>query len=501
MDALLPERRFAFRIGVHVGDVMVSGDDLLGDAVNIAARLQASPSQEASAFQKRPSNMSARRSHSGWMTSGLNPSRTLRSVIRVFAVIDAGVGSSLDGAAQDLALPDKPSIAVLPFTNMSGDPEQDYFADGIVEEIIAALSRFRSLFVIARNSTFTYKGKAVDVRHVSRELGVRYVLEGSVRKAGNRLRIIAQLIDATTGSHIWSERYDGGVTDIFDLQDRVTEAIVGAIEPTITLSEIERAKRKRPDSLDAYDCVMRALPAVWSHDTETIAEGLRLAEQAMVLDPTYALPKALGAWCYAQRVTYMRTSDPAADRAKALQLAREAASLDSNDPLVLTVLSAAYVLGGKFDLGLATIEKALALDPNSAWAWLRSGWANFYASNPDRAIEHFHRSMRLSPLDPMHFNALVGIGAAHFGKGQYDEAARWIEQALREKPSATWVYRLLTTTYANAGRLEEAKQAAAKLLEAFPGLTVSKAMDAAPGQPDTIVRYAQGLREAGLPEE
>jgi adenylate cyclase len=164
------------------------------------------------------------------------------------------------------------------------------------------------------------------------------------------------------------------------------------------------------------------------------------------------------------------------------------------------VLSGAYVLGGKFDLGLATIEKALALDPNSTWAWLRSGWANFYTSHPDKAIEHFQRAMRLSPLDPMHFNALVGIGAAHFGKGEYDEAARWIEQALREKPSATWVYRLLTTTYANAGRLEEAKSTAAKLLEAFPGLTVSKAMDAAPGQPDTIVRYAQGLREAGLPE-
>ena len=236
-----------------------------------------------------------------------NIEEPIRALPRREASLAAHRLSTRDADSKATALPDKPSIAVLPFTNMSGDPEQDYFADGMVEEIIAALSRFRSLFVIARNSTFTYKGKAVDVRQVSRDLGVRYVLEGSVRKAGNRLRIIAQLIDASTGNHIWSERYDGDLADIFDLQDRVTEAIVGAIEPTITLSEIERAKRKRPDSLDAYDCVMRALPTVWSHDAEAIAEGLRLAEQAMVLDPTYALPKALAAWCYAQRVTYMRT--------------------------------------------------------------------------------------------------------------------------------------------------------------------------------------------------
>ena len=497
------ERRLQFRIGIHVGDVMVRDGDLLGDGVNIAARLE-SLADPGSVYISAETHAYARRTLTlGFDDLGPQKVKNIEEPVYVFRVaattLPAAGPTQRTGSTKPLPLPDKPSIAVLPFTNMSGDPE-DYFSDGIVEEIISALSRFRSLFVIAHNSTFAYKGKAVDVRHVSRDLGVRYVLEGSVRKAGNRLRIIAQLIDASTGNHIWSERYDGDLADIFDLQDRVTEAIVGAIEPTITLSEIERAKRKRPDSLDAYDCVMRALPTIWSHDAEAIAEGLRLAEHAIALEPTYAFPRALAAWCYAQGVTYMRTPCPAEDRAKAIKLAQEAASLDSNDPLVLTVLSGAYVLGGKFDLGLATIEKALALDPNSAWAWLRSGWANFYTSHPDKAIEHFHRSMRLSPLDPLHFNALVGIGAAHFGKGQYDEAARWIEQALREKPSATWVYRLLTTTYANAGRLEEAKQAAAKLLEAFPGLTVSKAMDAAPGQPDTIVRYAQGLREAGLPE-
>jgi adenylate cyclase len=344
------------------------------------------------------------------------------------------------------------------------------------------------------------RAKAVDVRQVSRELGVRYVLEGSVRTAGNRLRVVAQLIDATDGSHVWADRYEGEFADIFDLQDRVTEAIVGAIEPTITLSEIERAKRKRPDSLDAYECAMRAIPAVWSHDLEATAEGLRLAERAIAMDPTYPLPKALAAWCYAQRVTYMRTPLPAEDRAKALRLAQEAASLDSNDPLVLTVLSAAYGLVGQFDLGLAAIDKALALDPNSAWAWLRSGWSNNHAGKPDKAIEHFQRAMRLSPLDPMRFNALIGIGAAHFYKGQYDAAIGWMEKGLHEKPSAIWLYRLLTAAYAHAGRLEEAKRAVARFREAYPGMTVSKAIDAAPPSSPLIERIAEGLRKAGLPE-
>jgi adenylate cyclase len=413
------------------------------------------------------------------------------------------VPSSISAGAEQtkpLPLPDKPSIAVLPFTNISPDPEQDFFADGIAEEIIAALSRFRSLFVIARNTTFTYKGRSVDVRHVSRELGVRYVLEGSVRRAGNRLRIIAQLIDATTGSHIWTERYDGEVADIFDLQDRVTEALVGALEPTITLSEIERAKRKRPDNLDAYDCVMRALPAVWSQDQETTTEGLRLAEKAMAHDPTYALPKALAAWCYAQHVTYMRTSDPVQDRVRALSLAREAASLDSNDPLVLTVLSAAYALVGKFDLALTIIEKALALDPNSAWAWLRSGWCHHYVGNPGTAIEHFQRAIRLSPLDPMRFNALFGIGASYFENDQYDEAIGWMEKALHEKPDAAWTYRVLTAAYAHAGRKEDAQQAARRFLEAYPGMTISKAIETAPPTAPLISRIAEGLRQAGLPE-
>jgi adenylate cyclase len=498
------DRRLQFRIGVHVGDVMIRGGDLLGDGVNIAARLESLAEPGGVCISAATHGYVRRTLPLPFDDFGPQEVKNIDEPVHAFRLRVSALPASGSGPgsewAKALPIPNKPSIAVLPFTNMSGDPEQDYFADGMAEEIIAALSRFRSLFVIARNSTFTYKGKAIDVRQVSRELGVRYVLEGSVRKAADRLRIVAQLIDATTGSHIWTERYDGSLADIFDLQDRVTEAIVGALEPTLTLSEIERAKRKRPDSLDAYDCVMRALPAVWSQEPETTAEGLRLAEQAMVLDPTYALPKALAAWCYAQRVTYMRTPVPAEDRVMAVKLAQEAASLDSNDPLVLTVLSAAYALVGQLDLGLTTIRKALALDPNSAWAWLRSGFLHNFTSQPDVAIEHFQRCIRLSPLDPMHFNAVLGIGGSYFAKGQYDEAAKWVEQALHEKPNATWAYRLLTTAYANAGHLEKARQAAAKFMAAFPGMTVSRAIDATPGDANFLRHYVQGLRDAGVPE-
>jgi adenylate cyclase len=493
------ERRLQFRIGIHVGDVVVRGSDLLGDGVNIAARLESLAEPGGICISAATHSYVRRMLRVGFDDLGPQEVKNIDEAVHVYRLRAPALPPS-DAEAKLLPIPDKPSIAVLPFTNMSGDPEQDCVADSMAEEIIAALSRFRSLFVIARNSTFTYKGKAVDVRQVSRELGVRYVLEGSVRRAGNRLRIIAQLIDATTASHLWSERYDGELADIFDLQDRGTEAIVGAIEPTITLSEIERAKRKRPDNLDAYDCVMRALPAVWSQDAETTAEGLRLVEQAMVLDPSYALPKALAAWCYAQRVTYMRTSHPAENKARAVKMAQEAASLDSHDPLVLTVLSVAYALVGQVDLGLTVIKNALALDPNSAWAWLRSGWLHNYARQPDTAIEHFHRAMRLSPLDPMRFNALIGIAAAFADKGLYDETVRWGEQALRERPDAVWFYRSLAAAYAHAGRLEDAKEAVAKLLEAFPGMTISEAVAAAPNAPAVNERIAEGLRKAGLPE-
>ncbi|WP_262269990.1 adenylate/guanylate cyclase domain-containing protein [Microvirga yunnanensis] len=497
------DRHLQFRIGVHVGDVMVRGGDLLGDGVNVAARLE-SHAEPGSVYISDATYPYVRRSPTlGFDDLGPQEMKNIDGPVRVYRVTTSPspVSGSTPAAAsaKALPLPDKPSIAVLPFTNMSGDPDQDYLADGIVEEILAALSRVRSFFVISRSSTFTYKGKAVDPRQVGRELGVRYILEGSIRRSGQRLRIMAQLIDAAAGIHVWSDRYDGEVSDIFDLQDRVTEAVVGAVEPRITLSEIERAKRKRPDNLDAYDYVMRAFPALWSQEPDEITEGLRFAREAIRLDPTYALPKALAAWGHAQDVVYTRTATPDEDREKAFRLAQEAASLDNNDPLILTALATAYSLLGQFDLGLSAVEKALALDPNSAWAWSRSGYLNVYKSRPERAIEHFERAIRLSPLDPMHYNTLFGIAGAHFVRADYEEAVRWIEKGLAEKPSAVWVYRFLTAAYANAGRIEDARRAASKLCAAYPSITISQIIQVVPAL-GKLPAYADGLRKAGLPE-
>ncbi|WP_262298208.1 adenylate/guanylate cyclase domain-containing protein [Microvirga sesbaniae] len=495
-------RRLQFRIGVHVGDVMVRGGDLLGDGVNVAARLE-SLAEPGNVYISDAAHTYVRRSSTlGFDDLGPREIKNIDEPVRVYRVTTSPSpfsGLAQAAPAKALPLPDKPSIAVLPFANMSRDPDHDYLADGIVEEVLAALSRVRSFFVISRSSSFTYKGKAVDPREVGRELGVRYILEGSIRRSGQRLRIMAQLIDTTAGSHVWSDRYDGEVSDIFDLQDRVTESVVGAIEPRITLSEIERAKRKRPDNLDAYDCVMRAFPALWSQEPDEIAEGLRFAREAMRLDPAYALPKALAAWGHAQDVVYTRTATPDEDREKVFRLAQEAASLDNNDPLILTALATAYSLLGQFDLGLAAVEKALALDPNSAWAWSRSGYLHVYKSRPERAIEHFERAIRLSPLDPMHYNTLFGIAGAHFVRADYEEAVRWIEKGLAEKPSAVWVYRFLTAAYANAGRIEDARWAASKLRAAYPSITISQIVQVVPAL-GKLPAYADGLRKAGLPE-
>src|SRR3954468_10980114 len=280
------DRPLQFRIGVHVGDVVVRGGDLLGDGVNVAARLEGLAEPGGISISGAAHGHVRKALPLAYTDLGDQHVKNIDEPVRAFAVKPAVAAVLASSTTKPLPLPDKPSIAVLPFTNMSGDPEQGHVADGVVEEIIAALSRVRSFFVISRNSSFTYKGRSVDPRQISRELGVRYVVEGSVRKSGSRLRIIAQLIEATTGNHVWSERYEGDASDIFDLQDRVTEAVVGALEPNITASEIERARRKRPESLTAYDLVMRALPAIWSQDSETTEGGLRLAEQAIKLDPS-----------------------------------------------------------------------------------------------------------------------------------------------------------------------------------------------------------------------
>jgi adenylate cyclase len=395
---------------------------------------------------------------------------------------------------------DRPSIAVLPFVNLGKDPEQEYFADGIVEDIISALSRFRSLLVISRDSTFAYKGRNVGVQQIGRELGVRYVLEGSVRRSENRIRITAQLVEAAGGMHLWAEHYDGVVAEAFDLQDRIATSVVGSIQTSIRAAEIERARRKRPENLDAYDLVMRSLPYVWGLEVEANKEATRLLDKALLLDPSYPLALSLAAWCRGQRIVYNWSNDVPADKRETLRQAQAAAAMAQDDPFVLTVLGAALTISGEIQRAASMLGRALSLDPASAWAWNRSGWLHNYEDDPEVAIEHFERSLRLSPFDPMAFNCDMGIGCAHFIAGRYDQAAHWQEKGLRSKPNAAWIYRTLAPAYALAGDLEKARACVGELQANYPGIGISQILQAMAFSHDALNRFAEGLRLAGLPE-
>ena len=401
-----------------------------------------------------------------------------------------------------LVLPDKPSIAVLPFENMSGDPEQDYFADGIVEEIITALSRMSSLLVIARNSSFTYKGRRVDVKQVGRELGVRYVLEGGVRNVAKRVRITGQLIDADTGMHLWADRFEGSLEDIFDLQDLVTESVVGAIAPRLEQAEIERAKRKPTQNLDAYDYYLRAMASLYQWTRESNGEALRLFYRAIELDPSFASAYGIAAWCYVWRKTQSWVTNRAQEAAEATRLAQRAVELGKDDAIALS--AGGYVLAhiaGDLEGGAAFIERALVLNPNLAAAWLNSGWVRVWLGEREVAIEHLVRAMRLSPRDPILFRMQGAIASAHYFAGRYDEASSWAEKALREKPNIQQALRVAAASHALAGRPEEARKAIARIRQLDPDLCISNLLDRLPAlRPEDLSRYVEGLRKAGVPE-
>jgi adenylate cyclase len=430
----------------------------------------------------------------------------IRTILRRGYVVDeARVATILTSGLAEAAiasprLPDKPSIAVLPFDNLSGEPAQDYFADGMVEEITTALSRMRWLFVIARNSSYAFKGRIVDAREIGRALGVRYLLEGSVRRAGGRIRLAGQLIDAESGSQLWADRYDGDLADIFDLQDRITEHVVGAIQPSILSAEVERARRKRPESLDAYDLVLRAFPLVWSLDKDQNETARLLLAQALAHDVDYPFALSLLAWCHAQRAVYGWTDAPGRDRDEGLRLAQRAASLSHDDPMVLAILGAAHSFAGDFEVAETHLERARSLDPNSAWAWLRSAWLDVYRERTASALGHFARFRRLSPLDPITYMADVGVGAVHFIDGRYDDAIAWTQRGLSQQPDASWILRHLVTAYAHAGRLDDAKRTCLRLRQSYPDLTLAKVKDTWRLGERTMARIISGLRDAGLPE-
>jgi adenylate cyclase len=502
-----PELRIEFRIGIHVGDIIIDDNDIFGDGVNIAARLEGIAEPGGVCVSDDAHRQIRGKVDHSFDDIGEQNLKNIAEPMRAWRVRLSGeAGPAARPAAspsqrpQTLALPDKPSIVVLPFDNMSAEAGQEYLADGIVEAITAALSRIRSFFVIARNSAFTYKGRATNVRDIGRELGVAYLLEGSVQKAGNRLRIIVQLIETEGGAHVWSSRFDGAIDEFFDLEDRITEQVAGALQPSIRVAEIERSRRKRPQDLGCYDYTMRAMPYVWALEKDGISQALDLLEKALQIDPGYPLALSLAGWCHAQRGVYNWTDDIAGEQATARALAERAANLSSDDPFILAVLGTVHTFVRNHGTARVLLERALSLDPNGAWAWSRLGWIENYADEPRKAIENFERALRLSPIDPMNFNNYAGIGSAHEAAQEYDKAAGFYRRALQEQPNASWIYRNLASSLAGAGRIEEAKQAFAEMMRHYPDLTVSKFKQAMVFSPAVLEVMGENLKRVGLPD-
>jgi TolB-like protein/Flp pilus assembly protein TadD len=404
-----------------------------------------------------------------------------------------------EGSKPLLVLPEKPSIAVLPFENISGDPEQQYFADGIVEEIITALSRFKSLFVIARNSSFAFKGRAVNITEVGRKLGVRYVLEGAVRNASGKVRITGQLIDAVTGAHIWADRFERELTDIFALQDEVTAAIVSAIQPRLLQMELAIAARRRPENLTAYDCYLRAMQQYYLATREGWAEAIRLARRALELDPRFGVAAALAAHCHTNNVMWGFASNPQFDRKEAVRLLHLALSVDDGDPETLaraSIISCGVVGDPEREIEMA--KQAVTLNPNSFLAWSASGWAHLFAGLPEEAVRSYERAIRMNPLDPRLHLTLDGMGTALIELGRYDEAIIAGKKARLQNPSHLGAYFCLASALAHLGRDAEAHEATARLLEIDPAFTVS-GLIARLSNPLKPKLYFEGLRKAGLP--
>jgi adenylate cyclase len=465
-----------FRIGLHVGDIIVQGENLFGDGVNIAARLETLAEPGGICVS------GAVRDHIGtklpveFIDLGEQQVKNIAQPIKAYRV---SVETSLTATPVlrgSLPLPDTPSIAVLPFQNMSGDPEQEYFVDGMVEEIITALSRIRWLFVIARNSSFTYKGQSIDVKQVGRELGVRYVLEGSVRKAGQRVRITCQLIDALTRTHLWADRFNGSLEDVFELQDKIAVSAAGIIEPTLQAAEMRRSATRPMTDLSAYDLYLRALVAFFPITKERIVEALGLFEQAIAIDRHYGPALSWAAICHRRLVEDGWAEEPETSRRTAMDLARQALDVGENDAGILA--NAAFVLayfGEEIDPMIGLVHRALVLNPSFARGWYLSGIIRLWASQPDLAIEHLETSLRLSPRERIGV-PIFAMGMAYFVKRQFDEAVSKLLLAIQDDPGFAPSYRFLASCYAHMGRLDEAR-AIVDRLRAITSLVVPSVVE------------------------
>jgi TolB-like protein len=495
------DRRIEFRIGIHQGDIVVEDGDIFGDGVNVAARLEGLAEAGGICVSARVQEDAAGKLDLVFEDIGEQELKNITRPVRVYRVRAVSTPTALPQPS--LPLPDKPSIAVLPFANMSGDPEQEYFADGMVEEITTALSRIRWLFVIARNSSFTYKRRSVDVKQVSRDLGVRYVLEGSVRRASGRVRITAQLIDALTGTHLWADRFDGSLEDVFDLQDQIATRVVGVIEPTLREAEIRRSVRKPTESLDAYDLYLRALAVVFKKETaEGSSEAITFAKRALAIDPSYAPAAAMVGFCRHWRRLRGWGPISEADVAEAVSLARQAVDGGRDDPDALWMGGwALATMAFEHAAGLSAIERALALNPNSASAWLYCGWLHGFANRSGAAIDAFERSIRLSPLDPGRWGCEGGLAFAHLLAGRYEEAVEWADRAVPANPRATFICGCKAAACGYLGRGDEGRECIRRLSEFVSGFTTITGFKRAWEKfcsPGALDIHLNGLRKAGL---
>jgi TolB-like protein/class 3 adenylate cyclase len=496
----------SFRIGINVGDIIIDGDDIFGDGVNVAARIESECAPGGVYLSEDAFRQVRGKIACAFDDLGERSLKNIDRPVRIYATRsiagEAQPKQPAMNAVRPLTLPDRPSIAVLPFQNMSGDPEQEYFADGMVEEIITALSRFKLLFVTARNSSFTYKGKAVDIKQVGRELGVRYVLEGSVRKAGNKVRITGQLIDATTGTHLWADHFDGLLEDIFDLQDRVTGSVVSAIAPKMQQAELERSTRKPTESLDAYDYYLRGVSLSTKPVKESIDEALRLLYKAIELDPDFAAPYAAAARCYTNRKAFGWMSNHQAEIEETSRLAQSAIRLGPDDAFVLGLSGfAIFFVLGDVESGADYIERACALNPNLAILWGGAGLTSISLGHSDKGARQIEHAMRLSPLDPSMGLWQSSLAYARFYEGRYEEAVSWAMMSLRSLGYARPTLAILAASQAFSGHTEDAAKAIARLRTVDPSYRLSAVPDLKLARrAQDRERLIEGLRLAGLPD-
>ena len=499
------EQRMRFRIGVHLGDVIEKDDGTIyGDGVNIAARLQELASPGAVAVSDAVRGAVQNQVVAQFVDRGEQHVKNIAHAVRVFEVFAQGNGATRPSGASgviDLSLPKKPSIAVLPFANMSGDPEQKFFADGVVEDLITALSRVRALFVIARNSSFAYEGKAIDIRTVGRELGVRYVLEGSVRRAASRVRITAQLIDAIGGMHLWSEKYDRELTDLFALQDEITRDIVGVVAPQMLDAEMQRARRKDPQSLDAWETAVRAQWHLAQLTREDNAEALRLAMKSAEQDPGDTAGLNVAAFAHIYDAVFGWSGSAGQSLAAANEVARRAVSLDARDEVSQAALGSTEVFLGQHDGALARLRAAVTLNPSFTWTHGDLGMALIFSGQAEEAGDSLKEALRLSPIDRFTFVWIYFLGFAAFLLGRNEEALDLAERSLRERPSFPGAYRLRAACLGQMGRISEARQSIDQFLRLAPNATLRLLRAQVPFRREAdFERYANALRVAGLPE-